>query len=44
MASRFNHPFFRNSPTGQTNRRTDGPTDGIGDKCVPTPVYAVLIV
>jgi len=35
---RSNQPFFRNSPTGQTDR----PTDGIGDKPVPTSAYALL--
>jgi len=43
-ASRSNQPFFHNSPTWQTAKQTDRdrPTDGIGDKPVPTPAYALL--
>jgi len=41
MMSRSNQQFFHNSPTRQTDRMTDQPTDGIGDKPVPTPAYAL---
>jgi len=37
-ASGSNQSFFLNSPTGQTDR----PTDGIGDNPVPTRAYALL--
>ena len=37
-ASRSNQPFFHSSPTGQTDRLTNG----ISDKPVRTPAYALL--
>jgi len=37
-ASRSNQPFYHNSLAGQTDR----PTDGLGDKPVPTPAHALL--
>jgi len=30
-------------PDRQTNRQTDRPTDGLGDRSVPTPAYALYI-
>jgi len=42
--SRSNQLFFHNSPTGQTDRPTDGPSDEIGDKSVPTAACGLLIV
>jgi len=40
MASRSNQPFCRSTPSKPTGRLTDG----INDKSVPTPAYALLIV
>ena len=37
-----NQSFFHNSPTKPTKQQTDEPTDGIGERPVPTPVYALL--
>jgi len=44
MASRSNQLFFHNSLTRQTNRQTDGCTDRRGNKPVPTPGYALLLL
>jgi len=38
--SRSNQPFCHSTPSGQT----DGQTDGIYDKSVPTPAYTLLTV
>ena len=41
-ASRSNQPFFHRSPTWQTDRQTDRPTDELSNNAVPTPAYALL--
>jgi len=36
MASGSNQPFCHSTLSGHTNRHTDRPTHGIGDKSIPT--------